>query len=84
MSDAKYILMRMFGRPEGTLGKLGGIIMARSNRKAAAWAIELLKVAPNERILEIGFGPGVAIDFIARSAPGIHVAGIDSSRVMLR
>ena len=32
----KSLLMRAFGRPEGVLGKLGGIIMARTNQKIAA------------------------------------------------
>ena len=40
------ILMHMFGRPKGGLGRLGGIIMARMNRKVAAWAIDLLAVHP--------------------------------------
>jgi ubiquinone/menaquinone biosynthesis C-methylase UbiE len=83
MNAARTILMRMFGRPEGLLGRLGGIVMARMNREAAAWGIELLGLRDNERVLEIGFGPGVAIELLASSAPDIRIAGIDPSCAMV-
>jgi hypothetical protein len=40
--------MRMFGRPKGILGRLGGVIMARVNRDAAAQIIKLLGVRPDD------------------------------------
>jgi ubiquinone/menaquinone biosynthesis C-methylase UbiE len=83
MDVASTILMRMFGRPQGMLGKLGGTVMARMNRPAAAWGIELLGLRENETVLEIGFGPGVAIELLARAAPDIRVAGIDPSSEMV-
>ena len=83
MDAARTILMRMFGRPEGLLGRLGGIVMGRMNREAAAFGIGLLGLRENERVLEIGFGPGVAIEFLASSAPSIRIAGIDPSRAMV-
>jgi ubiquinone/menaquinone biosynthesis C-methylase UbiE len=51
------LLMRMFGRPKGVLGRLGGVIMARANRDAAAQVIEMLDVRPDDKVLEVGFGP---------------------------
>src|SRR4029450_13685195 len=83
MSIAHRILMRMFGRPQGILGRLGGIIMARTNQQCAAWVIDLLGIQPHDRILEVGFGPGVGRELLARSAPGGHVAGIDPSDEMV-
>jgi hypothetical protein len=44
MSFMKRILMRAFGRPQGVLGRLGGLIMTRMNRNMAARAIALLDV----------------------------------------
>jgi ubiquinone/menaquinone biosynthesis C-methylase UbiE len=73
-------LMRMFGRP---LGRLGGIIMARSNQKTAAWAIEQLGVHPSDRILEVGCGPGVGIHILAVLASSGRVVGVDSSKEMV-
>ena len=39
--------------------------MARVNRDAAAQVIELLNVRPDDKVLEVGFGPGVAIQLLA-------------------
>jgi hypothetical protein len=36
MAWGRQLLMLMFGRPKGILGRLGGVIMARVNRDAAA------------------------------------------------
>jgi ubiquinone/menaquinone biosynthesis C-methylase UbiE len=74
--------MRMFGRPKGGLGRLGGIIMARMNRKVAAWAIDLLAVHPSDT-LEVGFGPGVGIQLLAESASSGQVVGVDPSKEMV-
>jgi ubiquinone/menaquinone biosynthesis C-methylase UbiE len=76
--------MRMFGRPKGILGRLGGMIMARVNRDAAAQVIELLNVRPNDKILEVGFGPGVAIQLLLQRLPTGAVAGVDQSQEMVR
>jgi ubiquinone/menaquinone biosynthesis C-methylase UbiE len=83
MTVGKSILMRMFGRPTGALGRLGGIIMARMNRKVAAWAIDLLGVPPSDSILEVGFGPGVGIQLLAKSALSGCVVGVDHSEEMV-
>jgi ubiquinone/menaquinone biosynthesis C-methylase UbiE len=83
MSAFKSILMRMFGRPRGVLGRLGGVIMARMNQQCAAWVIDLLEVQPNDRILEVGFGPGVGIELLAKAAPEGYVAGVDPSQEMV-
>jgi ubiquinone/menaquinone biosynthesis C-methylase UbiE len=77
----QIVLRRMFGLPQGFLGRLGGVIMARTNDACGAWVIELLKVAANESVLEVGFGPGTAIRRL--SALTAHVAGVDPSREML-
>jgi hypothetical protein len=57
MSVARIVLTRMFGRPKGLLGKLGGFIMARMNYQCAAWVIDLLHVQPNDKVLEVGCYP---------------------------
>jgi SAM-dependent methyltransferase len=79
----KQILMRMFGHPHGVLGRLGGVIMAHTNQKCAAWVIELLEVLPSDKILEVGFGPGVGIELLNRSAPTGYIAGADPSKEMV-
>ncbi len=56
----------------------------RSNRQRNRWAVSLLDVQPTDRVLEIGFGPGVAIAELAGRAIRGRVYGIDHSEVMVR
>jgi ubiquinone/menaquinone biosynthesis C-methylase UbiE len=55
-----------------------------SNRQRNIWAVSLLDVQRNDRVLEIGFGPGIAIRELARLASDGHVRGLDHSEVMVR
>jgi SAM-dependent methyltransferase len=55
-----------------------------SNRKRNRWAVALLDVQPQDQVLEIGFGPGLAIRELARRATNGFVLGIDHSQVMVR
>jgi ubiquinone/menaquinone biosynthesis C-methylase UbiE len=80
--DAAYA---QFGRPTGLLGYAAGLLMAHrsSNRKRNAWAVSLLGVRPDDRVLEVGCGPGLAIRELSRIARAGYVCGIDHSEVML-
>jgi SAM-dependent methyltransferase len=72
-------------RPRSAAGRVTAWEMAHrpSNRQRSAWAVSLLEVRPTDWVLEIGFGPGVAIAHLVRAGAG-HVSGIDHSGVMLR
>jgi ubiquinone/menaquinone biosynthesis C-methylase UbiE len=82
MSIGRTILMRMFGHPRGLLGRLGGVILARTDRRHAAWGVDLLAAQREDSVLDVGCGPGVAVQMLAGTAR--HVAGIDPSAEMLR
>nr|WP_231510555.1 class I SAM-dependent methyltransferase [Fischerella sp. PCC 9605] len=75
-----------FMRPRGFAGWLVGWEMAlrSSNRKRNVWAVGLLGVEPTDRVLEIGFGPGIAIRELSRRATHGLVCGVDHSEVMVR
>ena len=75
-----------FGRPTGFWGRAAGLLMAHrtSNRRRNAWAVSLLDVRPEDRVLELGFGPGLAIRELSRIAAEGYVCGIDHSELMLR
>lgn len=75
-----------FGRPIGFWGWIVGWIMAvrSSNRRRNVWVVSLLDVQRCDHILEIGFGPGVAIREISRIALDGYVCGLDHSARMLR
>ena len=74
------------GRPTGILGRAMVLLMAHraSNRERNAWAVSLLDVRSDDRVLEIGFGPGLAIRELSRSAVNGYICGIDHSELMLR
>ena len=71
--------------PRGAAGRVTAWEMAHrpSNRQRSGWVVSLLDVQPADRVLEIGFGPGLAITQLARAGAG-HVYGIDHSGVMVR
>src|ERR1700683_3382003 len=71
--------------PRGAAGSVTGWVFAHrpSNRQRNGWVVSLLEVRPADRVLEIGFGPGVAVAELVRAGAG-HVYGIDHSGVMLR
>ena len=75
-----------FGRPTGFWGRAAGLLMAHrpSNRRRNAWAVSLLDVRRDDRVLELGFGPGLAIRELSRIAAEGYVCGIDHSELMLR
>lgn len=72
-----------FGRPAGILGAVAGHLMAWTGEPMSRRAVELLEVQPDDRVLEIGFGPGKLIQLLARRATSGLVAGIDPSEVMV-
>ena len=75
---------RQFGRPSGLFGKFIGNGMAKRNVYDAQWTVSLLDIQPQQRVLEIGFGPGVSTQMVAEKASQGFVAGIDHSQTMIQ
>jgi SAM-dependent methyltransferase len=75
-----------FGRPTGLSGRVVGWIMASraSNRQRNVWTVSLCDVQRHDRVLEIGFGPGIAVREISRLAVEGFVCGLDHSNEMVR
>ncbi|MDX2169948.1 MAG: class I SAM-dependent methyltransferase [Deltaproteobacteria bacterium] len=66
------------------LGRLIGRIMASETAAANQHALRLLRLAPTDRVLEVGFGPGRALSLVAGALPHGFAAGVDISPEMLR
>src|SRR5260370_5308933 len=81
-----HTLVSQFHGPHGFGGHAAGWIMAKrgSNRERNIWAVGLLDVQARDRVLEIGFGPGIAIQEFARRATSGLVVGVDHSEVMVQ
>jgi ubiquinone/menaquinone biosynthesis C-methylase UbiE len=79
-------LVSQAGHPRGAVGRLVGWVFAhrRSNRQRNRWAVSLLDVRSTDRVLEIGFGPGIAVTELAGRAARGQVFGIDHSQLMVR
>ncbi|NJM74144.1 MAG: class I SAM-dependent methyltransferase [Scytonema sp. RU_4_4] len=79
-------VVAQFARPTGFWGNIAGFIMANrsSNLERNEWAISLLHLQPSDRVLEIGFGPGVTIQKMSEIVSHGLIWGIDHSDVMFR
>ena len=73
-----------FHHPKGLFGCFVGTAMAKLYTDRLAWTVEMLDIHPLDQILEIGFGPGVALQKVSEGVDGGIVAGVDISKVMLR
>ncbi|MDH5545388.1 MAG: class I SAM-dependent methyltransferase [Gammaproteobacteria bacterium] len=78
------IVYRQFKQPSGWLGWLAGRIMANrsSNIERNLWLLELLDLQEDNNVLEIGFGPGIAIEAALKKVTRGNVIGVDHSRTM--
>jgi ubiquinone/menaquinone biosynthesis C-methylase UbiE len=82
----RRFLRAQFGRPTGLWGNLVGKIMTYrpSNQERIRWTISLLNIKPDDRLLEVGFGPGYAIELASKIASEGFIVGVDHSEVMVR
>lgn len=82
----RRIARAQFGRPSGLLGNLAGRMMARtpSNLDRIRWTLSLLDAKATDRVLEVGFGPGVAIELLGKTVTQGFIAGIDHSHEMVK
>lgn len=74
---------QQYRRPSGLLGRWIGRRMANEHRPENLWTVALLDVQPNDCILEIGFGPGYAIQEVAKRLTTGRIAGVDFSATMV-
>jgi trans-aconitate methyltransferase len=79
-------LVGQFKKPSGPFGHIAGWIMATrsSNRERSRWTVDLLHIDPEDSVLELGCGPGVALEEVARRLRLGVAAGIDHSPLMVK
>jgi ubiquinone/menaquinone biosynthesis C-methylase UbiE len=81
---SKKFLAAQLRQPSGLFGKL---IIADSlnkhNEKMNHFAVERLDVQPTDKVLDIGFGGGVAIEEMLKTIDTGKIDGIDFSQVMV-
>ena len=80
----KRYVIGQFRQPHGVMGRVAGLIMARrsSNRRRNIWTVELMGLEPEHRVLEVGFGPGIALKEACRFLDRGTAVGIDHAPAM--
>jgi ubiquinone/menaquinone biosynthesis C-methylase UbiE len=76
--------MHQAERPHGALGVVMGWLLERGNAAQNRATVEAQEPPPGAAVLEVGFGPGHALEMLARNRPLGLVAGIDHSALMVR
>ncbi len=66
------------------MGRLIAWRLARVNREPNEWAVNLLNLKSGDHVLEIGFGPGLALELVAARVPHGLVTGVETSTIMLQ
>src|SRR5713226_4283101 len=85
MERFSYRFGTQLGNPRGLLGRvIGWVIFAKGNASINTWIVRLLDIQPSDHILEVGCGPGLAIQGFAAHATQGLVAGIDASTLMVQ
>jgi SAM-dependent methyltransferase len=72
-----------YRRPTGIIGRWVGGKMADQHRSENLWTVEHLNVQPSDKLLEVGFGPGFAIQEIVPLLTTGSIAGVDFSKTMV-
>ena len=70
-------------KPQGAFGVVTGWLMENLNGAQNRATVDALDPPPGAAVLEIGFGPGHALEMLARSRPLGLVAGVDHSELMV-
>lgn len=71
------------GKPTGIVGRIVGYLMDIYNREDNHWTVSLVDIGKTTKVLEVGFGTGLAIAEAAKRATHGQIYGIDHSQTML-
>lgn len=77
-------MARQLGRPSGIFSSLTALFLNITNTDINKATVELMDIKSGDRVLEIGFGGGAAMEQITRLVENGLVAGIDISDSMVK
>jgi len=77
-------IARQLGHPSGIFSSLIALFLNRTNTDINQATVELLDIKSGDRVLEIGFGGGAAMEQMTRLVENGLVAGIDISDSMVK
>jgi ubiquinone/menaquinone biosynthesis C-methylase UbiE len=71
-------------KPTGFFGVIITNLMIKKNWSEYETIINDLKIQSNDKLLEIGYGPGVGINLISKRFGSCFIYGIDFSQLMFK
>lgn len=83
MNLGKFLVSQL-GHPTGWAGRLTCSILNLANRNMNLLSVKYLEIQPGERVLDIGFGGGVAFPKLMTLAGAETVTGVEISDDVLR
>jgi cyclopropane fatty-acyl-phospholipid synthase-like methyltransferase len=80
----KKFIATQFKKPSGLFGIFSSNVMIKGNKAKYEKLIKELDLQPQDKLLEIGYGPGVGINMIAKACISCTIHGIDFSNLMYK
>jgi len=80
----KNFIATQFKKPSGLFGMFSSNIMIKGNKTKYEKLIKDLSLQPGDKLLEIGYGPGVGLRMIAKACTSCIIHGIDFSKLMYK
>jgi cyclopropane fatty-acyl-phospholipid synthase-like methyltransferase len=80
----KKFIASQFKKPTGLFGIFTSNMMVKNNQKNYVKIIKDLDLQRNDKLLEIGYGPGIGIQMIAERCHDCTIHGIDFSKLMYK
>jgi cyclopropane fatty-acyl-phospholipid synthase-like methyltransferase len=73
-----------FKRPSGWFGNFASKIMIKGNRNKYEILIKEMDIQSDDKLLEIGYGPGLGIHMITQLCESCNIHGVDFSKLMYK
>ena len=80
----KELIAWLFKKPTGLFGMLVSNLMIKGNRGNYETLLRDPDIQPHDKILEIGYGPGIGISLYAEKCNSCVIHGIDFSKLMYK
>jgi ubiquinone/menaquinone biosynthesis C-methylase UbiE len=80
----RQLIAMQFKKPAGLFGIFTSNLMIKGNKNNYDVLITEMNIQPHDKILEIGYGPGIGINMIAEKYNSCIIHGIDFSKLMYK
>ena len=82
LPNIPHFLAKQACHPKGLFGRLFGKAMNKMNKESNQWVLTMLNLNTNDKVLEVGYGPGDGINRLSQIVTDGFIPGIDYSETM--